>query len=309
VVTAEALRAAIAQAEARKAALTTALGQTSVEIAGLVRQLEKLEDARPTPVTGVPATPSAKIALFRRLFRGRTDVWPRLWWSAHTGKKGYAPVCGNDWRPGVCGKPKVKCGVCQNQAFLPVTDAVLQDHLQGRHVAGVYAMLPDETCWFLAADFDDAQWQGDVQAFAEAGRSKGIDVAVERSRSGNGAHAWIFFEEPVPAVTARKLGSLLITAACANRPTLSLQSYDRLFPSQDTMPKGGFGNLIALPLQHTPRVAGNSAFIDNSGLPHRDQWAYLSEIQMLARAGLETIVQAAERDDAVLGLPLWHDAE
>ena len=127
VVTAEALRAAIAEAEARKAALCAALGQTS-----------------------------AKIALFRRLFRGRTDVWPRLWLNTRTGKKGYAPVCSNDWLSGVCGKPKVKCSACPNQAFLPVTDAVLQDHLQGRHVAGVYAMLPDETCWFLAADFDDA---------------------------------------------------------------------------------------------------------------------------------------------------------
>lgn len=208
------LRAAIAEAQARKAALAASLRQAEADISALVRSLSDLEEPR-LPSEGVPTTPAAKIALFRRLFRGRSEVWPRLWLNAKTGKKGYAPVCGNDWRLGVCGKPKVKCGACPNQAFLPVTDAVLQDHLQGRHVAGVYAMLPDETCWFVAADFDEAQWQDDVLAFARVGRSKGIDVAVERSRSGNGAHAWIFFQEPVPAAMARKLGSLIITAACA----------------------------------------------------------------------------------------------
>jgi len=304
------IAAKLAQARVQRDELAKALAAAELQVQEFLRQLGELStSAAPTAVHVASLTPTEKVALFARLFRGRTDVWPRLWQNAKTGKKGYAPVCGNDWRPGVCGKPKVKCGVCQNQAFLAVTDAVLQDHLQGRHVAGVYAMLPDDTCAFLAADFDDSAWQADVLSFAHFGRSKGIDIAVERSRSGAGAHAWIFFEEPVLASSARKLGSMLLTGACAMRPTLSLQSYDRLFPSQDVMPKGGFGNLIALPLQHGPRQADNSVFVDDSFAPLKHQWAYLASVRPVARKQVEEIVRETERDDAVLGLPLWRDGD
>jgi superfamily II DNA or RNA helicase len=262
-------------------------------------------DVAPDVVAHGPVTPSEKVALFRRLFRGREDVFPRLWINQKAGKKGYAPVCANDFVKGICEKPAVKCGACPNRAFEPVTDRVVTDHLLGRHVMGTYAMLADETCWFLAADFDDATWQEDVLAFARVGRELGIDVAVERSRSGEGAHAWLFFAEPVPAVTARKLGTLLITRASMQRPRLSLQSYDRLFPSQDTMPKGGFGNLIALPLQQEPKQAGNSVFVDDDLQPHLRQWAYLASVRRIPRPVLEGIVGKAERSDGVLGLPLW----
>ncbi len=301
------LEATLAKAKTRRDETVRALQTIDAEIAELAARLAGLSaDGGGIPA---PISPAEKVALFRGLFRGRADVWPRLWQNPKSGKKGYAPVCGNEWRDGICGKPKVKCGECAQQAFLPVTDAVIRDHLQGKHVAGGYAMQPDETCAFLAADFDEDDWQQDVLAYTQAGRDRNVNVAVERSRSGNGAHAWIFFAEPVPAMTARKLGSLLLTAACAKHPKLSLKSYDRLFPSQDMMPKGGFGNLIALPLQRGPRSAGNSVFVDDRFAPIGDQWAYLACIQVVSVVRLEELVRDAERTDAVLGLPLWSQSD
>ena len=144
-------------------------------------------------------------------------------------------------------------------------------------------MLPDETCWFLAADFDKHSWMTDIAAFRDAAHAEGVPVAIERSRSGNGAHAWIFFAEPVSAAEARRLGALLVTAAMDRSPDIGFDSYDRFFPSQDTMPSGGFGNLIALPLQAKPRENGNSVFVDDDFLPFADQWAYLSSIRQDTR--------------------------
>ena len=186
-----------------------------------------------------------KVGLFRSLFRGRTDVFPKHWHNPKTNKKGYSPACSNEWVRGVCDKPRVKCGECPNQAFGAVTDRVILDHLQGRHVAGVYPLLEDETCWFLALDFDKDGWREDVTSFVETCHRFGLTAAVERSRSGNGAHVWFFFSSPVPATDARKLGCYLITETMAARHELPMASYDRLFPNQDTMPRGGFGNLIA----------------------------------------------------------------
>ncbi len=196
-------------------------------------------------------TPAEKVALFLRLFRGRGDVYPKLWQNQKTGKKGYSPACANEWVRGVCEKPRVKCGECLN-------------HLQGRYVIGVYPMLQDETCWFLAADFDKECWREDVLAFTETCRRIGISYAIERSRSGNGGHVWFFFASPVPAVIARKMGSYLITETMVRRHQLSMASYDRLFPNQDTLPNGVIGNLIALPLQYHPRQEGKTIFLDDS---------------------------------------------
>ena len=227
----------------------------------LTAQLEALDGPKPdlpvqTALTGavVPLTGPEKVALFRSLFRGRDDVFPVLWTSTKSGRTGYSPACSNEWTPGVCEKPRVRCGECPNQAFVPVSDRVILDHLRGRHVAGVYPLLADETCWFLVADFDKADWKKDVAAFRDACRGARLPVAVERSRSGNGAHAWFFFDAPVSAAVARRMGCYLITQAMSRRHGLDMTSYDRLFPNQDTMPRGGFGNLIALPLQHGPRA-------------------------------------------------------
>ena len=267
----------------------------------------------PPNAAGVTMTSStaAKIALFRDLFRGREDVVPRRWENRKTGRAGYAPMCRNEWVPGICGKPQVKCGKCPNQAFLPIADDVLHSHLAGKasgsatdFTVGVYPMLADETCWFLAADFDKKSWMGDVAAFRDTARAKGLSVAIERSRSGNGAHVWIFFAEPVPVVEARRLGTLLITVTMDRCPDIGFDSYDRFFPSQDTMPAGGFGNLIALPLQSRPRENGNSIFLDDDFRPHDDQWAYLSAIGRLSRAELTSILTEAAATGQILGVRL-----
>ena len=245
-----------------------------------------------------------KIALFRSLFRGRDDVYPKRWENARTGKSGYAPACGNEWKPQVCGKPRIKCGSCTNQAFLAVSDEVILDHLRGRHTVGVYPMMADSTCHFLAADFDKETWRTDAEAFLVACHSKNVPAALERSRSGNGGHVWIFFAEAVPAILARRLGSHLLTEAMENNPDIGFKSYDRFFPSQNTLPDGGFGNLIALPLQGVPRESGNSLFLDDMFEPHGDQWAYLASVGRLSLAEATAIVEEATRQGRVVGLRL-----
>ena len=206
--------------------------------------------------------PDAKIALFRSLFRGREDVYPRRFESLKTGRAGYSPACGNEWVRGVCEKPRIKCAECPNRRFLQVTDEVIRWHLLGRDnlgrsfVMGSYAMLLDETCYFLAVDFDRESWETDAGSFMEMCRRLELPAALERSRSGHGGHVWLFFEEAVPATAARKLGTYILTETMESRPEIGLKSYDRFFPNQDTLPKGGFGNLIALPLQKKARQWG-----------------------------------------------------
>src|SRR5437870_6483850 len=245
--------------------------------------------------------PAAKIELFRTLFRGRTDVYPRRFVSRKTGKAGYAPACANEWVRGVCEKPRIKCADCPNRRFLPVTDEVIRWHLSGRDdlgrdfVMGVYPMLLDETCWLLAVDFDRESWQTDASAVIETCRRLDLPAALERSRSGNGAHVWFFFDEPIAAVLARKLGTHILTETMEHRPEIGLGSYDRLFPNQDTLPKGGFGNLIALPLQKGPRERQNSVFLDEGFLPHVDQWAHLAALPKVPKTQVEAIVKDADR--------------
>jgi superfamily II DNA or RNA helicase/very-short-patch-repair endonuclease len=262
---------------------------------------------QPTPVTN-SSTPAEKIALFRSLFRGREDVYPRRFESRKTGKAGYAPACANEWVRGVCEKPKIKCADCSHRAFLPVTDEVVRWHLSGRDdlgrdfVMGVYPMLLDEACLFLAVDFDKESWQADVGAFVETCRTLEVPVALEQSRSGNGAYVWFFFAEAVSASGARKLGSHILTETMERRPDLGLGSYDRLFPNQDTLPKGGFGNLIALPLQKSARERGNSVFLNEQFNPHPDQWAFLSSMQRISRARVESLAREAETRGRVVGV-------
>jgi superfamily II DNA or RNA helicase len=251
-----------------------------------------------------PTTSAEKIALFRSLFRGRADIYPRYWENPRTGRRGYAPACSNEWVRGVCEKPRVKCGECPNQAFLPVGDQAVLDHLQGRHVIGVYPMLEDGRCWLLAADFDKQCWADDVAAFVDTCSAMGVTVAVERSRSGEGAHGWFFFREPVLASTARRMGCYLITETMARRHELSLESYDRLFPNQDTLPRGGFGNLIALPLQHEARQRGNTVFVDDALVPFPDQWAFLANIRPIDPSTVEAIAEQGSRRGEIIGLQI-----
>ncbi|GAA5481318.1 TOTE conflict system archaeo-eukaryotic primase domain-containing protein [Haloferula sargassicola] len=249
-----------------------------------------------------------KVALFRSLFRGRNDVYPRRFESQRSGRSGYAPACGNEWVRGVCEKPRIKCADCPHRAFLPVTDEVIRRHLSGKDssgaafTAGVYPMLIDETCHFLAIDFDKDSWGDDVRAVMATCHKLDIPAALERSRSGNGGHVWLFFAEAVPATLARKVGSFLLTETMERRPEIGLASYDRLFPNQDTLPKGGFGNLIALPLQKTPRMNGNSVFVDDALEPWPDQWAFLSSVRRLSKEQVETLARDAETRGRVTGV-------
>lgn len=165
-------------------------------------------------------------------------------------------------------------------------------------------MLADETCWFLAADFDKSTWREDAAAFLAACKARGVPAAIERSRSGKGGHVWIFFAEPVPASLARRLGAHLVTEAMERIPDIGFSSYDRFFPSQDNMPTGGFGNLIALPLQHSPRMSGNSLFLDANFEPLADQWSFLSTLRRTTVAEVTAIADEAGRQGRILGLRL-----
>lgn len=259
----------------------------------------------PVKIQAVQIEPSqqlntdGKVALFRKLFRGRTDVYPSRW-ESKAGKSGYAPACANEWRPGVCEKPRIKCGDCGNRQLLPLTDKVIFRHLAGDVVVGIYPLLPDDTCYFLATDFDEAEWRDDSRAFVQSCRELDVPVSLEISRSGNGAHAWIFFDRNVSAYDARRLGAAIISHACERTRQLALSSYDRLFPNQDYMPKGGFGNLIALPLQKRARAQNNSVFVDDSLVPHSDQWSFLASIQRMNPADIEpAIIRAMGNSDPI----------
>ena len=259
-----------------------------------------------------PASTQEKVALFGSLFRGREDVHA-VRWENKQGRHGYALACDNEWRQGICHKPKVKCGECRNQAFQLLDDRALYEHLSGQRTVGLYPLLPDENTWFLALDFDKSDWQQAVLAFRRLCEEWGIPCSLERSRSGDGAHAWLFFAQAIPAALARRLGFALLDKAMEQHASLSFDSYDRLFPNQDTLPAGGFGNLIALPLQRGPRQSGNSVFIDENFEPYPDQWTYLSAVERLGLQQIERciarVVDSVDEDNDELkpwekGLPL-----
>lgn len=194
-----------------------------------------LKDAH-TALVHAHSSAQEKIELFLSVFKGREDVYARRYHSTKTGKSGYTPVCKNEWAHGLCDKKKHKCPECPNREFKPLTAEVVKSHLIGRDplcrdVAAIYPMLEDNTTWLLTADFDEENWQLDVTAFCKCCKDMGLVPAVERSRSGNGAHVWFFFSEPVSAADARRLGTSLLTRTMAQRHELSFSSYDRLFPS------------------------------------------------------------------------------
>lgn len=277
--------------------------------------LEDVAKGRKIATRDSPA--AEKVALFRSLFRGREDIFPRRWSNTKSGRSGYAPVCDNEWVPDVCGKPKIKCGECPNCRFVPVNDDAIRWHLQGEgpdgrdYTLGIYPLLTDETCWFLAVDFDKHTWQRDAAGFMETCRRKGVPAVLERSRSGNGGHVWMFFTEPVPAAQARKLAAHILTETMERCPEIGFESYDRFFPSQDTMSVGGFGNLIALPLQRSPRENGNSVFLDEHFEPYADQWRLMSSIKRMSLMDVSILVDEAERRGQILGvrLPITDDDE
>lgn len=232
----------------------------------------------------------SKIELFKSLFKGREDVYA-IRWESKTGKSGYTPACAHEWQQPICLKPAIKCSDCQNRKLIPLTNKVIIDHLSGKQVVGLYPMNKDETCSFLVVDFDKKNWQQDVSAFIQACKNLEVPYSVERSRSGNGAHVWFFFNKKIKASYARKLGFGLLSKTLEKRHEIGIESYDRMFPNQDTLIKGGFGNLIGLPLQRHAAKNGNSLFVDDSFNPYPDQWIYLSNIDRLTETDLSNLLK------------------
>ena len=239
--------------------------------------------------------PEAKVRLFRALFRGREDVYARRYVSAKSGKCGYSPVCEVEWAHGLCDKKRVPCAVCPNRRLTPLDDEAVHLHLRGVDVrgrdftVGVYPLLQDDTVRFAAIDLDKASWRSDSSSICCVLKELGLPVARERSRSGNGAHLWFFFDEPQPARFVRDVLTYVLTVTMERNPEIGLGSYDRIFPNQDRLPKGGFGNLIALPLQGVPRRAGNTCFVDDRLVPYQDQWKFLSGIPLISNDQLSAI--------------------
>lgn len=261
----------------------------------LLRRKQTLRHRQANPIL-VPESSkqlgaAQKAALFRGLFKGRPNVFARRWENPAKGRSGYAVACHNEWRLGLCHKPRIKCGKCRNRRYRPLDERVVHAHLTGRQVVGLYPLLSDNTCHLLAADFDKTGWREAVKAMAGACGNLDIPHAIEISRSGNGAHLWIFLSEAVPARDARLLGFGLIDKAMEIHPGLSFDSYDRLFPNQDVMPEGGFGNLIALPLQYHARRRGNSIFVDANLLPYPDQWEFLSRLGRITANRLAELME------------------
>lgn len=243
-----------------------------------------------------------RVALFRSLFRGREDVYA-VRWEGSAGRSGYMPKSDRDWKAYNASKPEDRKKTDRKTRKLwPLTDQAVEDHLRGRQTLGIYPLLQDETCWFIAVDFDKKTWQQDALAFLDTCRELDVPAALERSRSGSGGHVWIFFDRAIPAVTARKLGCLILTRTMERRHQIGLDSYDRFFPNQDTMPKGGLGNLIALPLQMIPRKSGNSVFVDSEFQPYPDQWNFLMEMRRMTAIAAEVLIAEAQRSGDLIGV-------
>ena len=248
------------------------------------------------PIIDKDAEIQRRLDVFRGLFRGREDVFAQRFVSK-AGKAGYQPVCKNRWSDG-CVEHKYKCEGCPFREFIPLDEVVIRRHLnkdaKEKDVIGIYPILEDNTVFFLCADFDDKNcehgYQDDVLSYVRICKEWGIPAYIERSRSGKGAHVWIFFEEPILAADARRLGFAIIGAAMETNVRLDMKSYDRFLPNQDFLPKGGFGNLIALPLQGLARKSRNSVFVDESFEAFKDQWFLLSSARRLSASELKSIL-------------------
>ncbi len=247
-----------------------------------------LAEQDPLPSVDGESPPDAKVRLYRELFVGRDDVYATRWENASTGKSGWSPAVRGGWGSARRANPE----------YLPFTDDVVAAHLGGRLAAGIYVLLPGDACQVLVCDFDGATWALDSLAYLDACGAAGVPAAHERSRSGDGAHVWTFFASPVPASIARSIGAALLRETMAARVEVDLQSYDRLFPTQDFLPKAGFGNLIALPLQGECRKRGTTEFLDPRTLkPWDDQWAFLSSVTRLAPEAAKAIAESSRSVD------------
>ncbi|MGI8457315.1 MAG: TOTE conflict system archaeo-eukaryotic primase domain-containing protein [Propionibacteriaceae bacterium] len=228
-----------------------------------------------------------KLALYGDRFRARRDVYAVHWENRRAGTSGWMPAVAGRWRKGTDRR---------SARYLPLTPEVIAAHLAGEVFAGLYPLLNDNSCWFLVADFDGGAAMLDALAYAKAARSEGVPAAVELSKSGRGAHVWVFFAAPVAASVARALGTVLLREAMVLRGSMDLRSYDRLFPNQDLVPEGGFGNLIAAPLQRRHRDDGLTVFLDLASLePYADQWAFLSTLDRCSPSDVARVARRARQ--------------
>ena len=248
------------------------------------------------------SSPEDKVQLFRSLFQGREDVFA-IRWVGKDNRSGYSPACYNDWKHEVCGKyKKIPCSCCENRKLIPLDDKQIYRHLSGEIIIGIYPLLDYDTCSFLALDFDKKGWKDDVRALIDVCNQYHVPGYVEISRSGKGAHVWFFFDEKISAAQARRLGTALLTNAMENHHQIGFDSFDRMFPNQDTMPKGGFGNLIALPLQKKARESGYSEFVDQQLKRIDDQWLFLSQVERLNKHRINAILSELPADNGLMGL-------
>jgi superfamily II DNA or RNA helicase len=246
--------------------------------------------AAPTPPAMVTMASSVedKLALYADLFRARTDVYALYWENLRAGTNGWMPAVAGRWRKGMDRR---------SVRYLPLTRAVIAAHLAEKDVfIGLYPLTKDNSCRFLVADFDGPTAMIDALAYVKAARADGVPAAVELSKSGRGAHVWVFFAGPVAGATARLVGTSLLHDAMMLRGTMDLHSYDRLFPNQDVLPDGGFGNLIAAPLQRKRRHHGLTVFLDLGTLePYEDQWDFLSTLDRLGPGDAARIARRAKQ--------------
>ena len=290
--------------EEENARLKAMLGIPASVGAGVIPSHANVSKANSSKSGGDLSTPDGKISLFRSLFRGREDVYA-VRWEGKGGKSGYSPAAAMDWRAINSALPEERKRIARKtRMLLPLTTDVIRRHLTGKHTIGIYPLLPDETCWFLAIDFDKKSWMADSTAFLQTCSRFHISAIVERSRSGNGSHVWMFFDRPVFASDARKLACALLTRTMEKRHEIGLDSYDRVFPSQDTLPKGGFGNLIALPLQRGPRQQGNSTFLNELYEPYHNQWEFLESVQRIKADTLANLIHDLVPEGNTLGVRL-----
>ena len=229
------------------------------------------------------SSPVEKVRFFQDLFRARSDVYALRWENPKDGRSGWVPAVAGGWRKGAN---------MARASYLALTLGVVADHLRGLQHIGLYPLTEQDTCWWVAADFDGGAAMLDALAYVKAARFRGIPAALEVSQSGRGAHGWIFFSTAIPASTARQLGTGLIHEAMGLRGSMSLASYDRLFPSQDVHSGKGLGNLIAAPLNGRRRQHGTTLFLDTTTLePYEDQWAYLSSLDRLSDREVTTHIR------------------
>lgn len=295
-----ALALRIQELEKENARLKAILDKNGIEYESLESKTYNSNRIEAASVSICQFSLQEKVSIFQSVFQGRDDVFAKRWYSSTTQKSGYQPVCTREWNREFCDKRKYKCADCPNRQFAPLTYNDVFNHLAGkdvwgRDVIGLYPIRKDNTCSFLCTDFDDKScehgYKNDVLSFVNVCKTWNVPCYIERSRSGTGAHVWIFFDTPITAFKARKLGNAILTEAMNSDVHLSFKSYDRFFPNQDSLPEGGLGNLVALPLQGMARRKGNSVFVDEDFNAYADQWELLSQIRKLSEVELDMLLR------------------